>query len=203
MFFTLEGSEGVGKSTLIESLKDFFKEKKIDFLFTREPGGTKEGQEIRKILLEQSFDLNPYAETFLLLADRIQHVERIIRPALQSNKHVLSDRYVESTFAYQGAGRGLNQRELEGFIKNLNFPKPNLTIYLDLPVQEGLKRVKNRGKTDRFEREDLIFFEKIRNFYLDLVKKDPQRYFLIDASIPIDEVFHLAKDRILKELNEQ
>ena len=203
MFFTLEGSEGVGKSTLIESLKDFFKEKKIDFLFTREPGGTKEGQEIRKILLEQSFDLNPYAETFLLLADRIQHAESIIRPALQSNKHVLSDRYVESTFAYQGAGRGLNQRELEGFIKNLNFPKPNLTIYLDLPVQEGLKRVKNRGKTDRFEREDLIFFEKIRNFYLDLVKKDPQRYFLIDASIPIDEVFQLAKDRILKELNEQ
>jgi len=202
MFFTLEGSEGVGKSTLIESLKDFFKEKKIDFLFTREPGGTKEGQEIRKILLEQSFDLNPYAETFLLLADRIQHVESIIRPALQSNKHVLSDRYVESTFAYQGAGRGLNQRELEGFIKNLNFPEPNLTIYLDLPVQEGLKRVKNRGKTDRFERENLIFFEKIRSFYLDLVKKDPQRYFLIDASIPIDEVFRLARDRILKELND-
>ena len=202
MFFTLEGSEGVGKSTLIESLKDFFKEKKIDFLFTREPGGTKEGQEIRKILLEQSFDLNPYAETFLLLADRIQHVESIIRPALQSNKHVLSDRYVESTFAYQGAGRGLNQIELEGFIKNLNFPEPNLTIYLDLPVQEGLKRVKNRGKTDRFERENLIFFEKIRSFYLDLVKKDPQRYFLIDASIPIDEVFRLARDRILKELND-
>ena len=202
MFFTLEGSEGVGKSTLIESLKDFFKENKIDFLFTREPGGTKEGQEIRKILLDQSSDLNPYAETFLLLADRIQHVEKIIRPALQSNKHVLSDRYVESTFAYQGAGRGLNQRELEGFIKNLNFPEPNLTIYLDLPVQEGLKRVKNRGKTDRFERENLIFFEKIRSFYLDLVKKDPQRYFLIDASIPIDEVFRLAKDRILKELNE-
>ena len=202
MFFTLEGSEGVGKSTLIESLKDFFKENKIDFLFTREPGGTKEGQEIRKILLDQSLDLNPYAETFLLLADRIQHVEKIIRPALQSNKHVLSDRYVESTFAYQGAGRGLNQRELEGFIKNLNFPEPNLTIYLDLPVQEGLKRVKNRGKTDRFERENLIFFEKIRGFYLDLVKKDPQRYFLIDASIPIDEVFRLAKDRILKELNE-
>ena len=202
MFFTLEGSEGVGKSTLIESLKDFFKENKIDFLFTREPGGTKEGQEIRKILLDQSLDLNPYAETFLLLADRIQHVEKIIRPALQSNKHVLSDRYVESTFAYQGAGRGLNQRELEGFIKNLNFPEPNLTIYLDLPVQEGLKRVKNRGKTDRFERENLIFFEKIRSFYLDLVKKDPQRYFLIDASIPIDEVFRLAKDRILKELNE-
>ena len=202
MFFTLEGSEGVGKSTLIESLKDFFKENEIDFLFTREPGGTKEGQEIRKILLDQSLDLNPYAETFLLLADRIQHVEKIIRPALQSNKHVLSDRYVESTFAYQGAGRGLNQIELEGFIKNLNFPEPNLTIYLDLPVQEGLKRVKNRGKTDRFERENLIFFEKIRSFYLDLVKKDPQRYFLIDASIPIDEVFRLAKDRILKELNE-
>lgn len=203
MFFTLEGSEGVGKSTLIESLKDFFKENNIEFLFTREPGGTDVGLEIRKFLLDQSLDLNPYAETFLLLADRIQHVEKIIRPALQRNKNVLSDRYVESTFAYQGAGRGLSQRELEGFIKNLNFPEPNLTIYLDLPVQEGLKRVKNRGKMDRFEGENLIFFEKIRNFYLDLVKKNPQRYFLIDASIPIDEVFLLAKDRILKELNEQ
>ena len=144
MFFTLEGSEGVGKSTLIESLKDFFKENNIEFLFTREPGGTDVGLEIRKFLLDQSLDLNPYAETFLLLADRIQHVEKIIRPALQRNKNVLSDRYVESTFAYQGAGRGLSQRELEGFIKNLNFPDPNLTIYLDLPVQEGLKRVKNR-----------------------------------------------------------
>ena len=201
MFFTLEGSEGVGKSTLIESLKDFLKIKNFFLIYSRTWRNKRRTRD-KKNYLEQSFDLNPYAETFLLLADRIQHVESIIRPALQSNKHVLSDRYVESTFAYQGAGKRIKPKRIRGIYKNLNFPEPNLTIYLDLPVQEGLKRVKNRGKTDRFERENLIFFEKIRSFYLDLVKKDPQRYFLIDASIPIDEVFRLAKDRILKELND-
>ena len=141
MFFTLEGSEGVGKSTLIESLKDFFKENKIDFVFTREPGGTKEGQEIRKILLDQSLDLNPYMETFLLLADRIQHVEKIIRPALKKNKHVLSDRYVESTFAYQGAGRGLNQKELEDLHNFLNLEDEEIyNFYNGKPLNKELEK---------------------------------------------------------------
>tara|TARA_B100000900_G_C20596228_1_gene723513 strand:- start:74 stop:685 length:612 start_codon:yes stop_codon:yes gene_type:complete len=203
MFITLEGSEGVGKSTLIDLLKDYFSDKKIDFLFTREPGGTKEGQAIRKILLDKSIELNSYSETFLILADRYEHINKIINPALKKNQNILSDRYIDSTLAYQGAGRGIDQKELEFLMNLLNYPKPDLTIYLDLSVEEGLNRVKKRGKSDRFEKEDLIFFEKIRKFYLKLVTANPEKYFLIDASKPIDEVFDLAKNCILSKLNEK
>ncbi len=203
MFITLEGSEGVGKSTLIDLLKDYFSDKKIDFLFTREPGGTKEGQAIRKILLDKSIELNSYSETFLILADRYEHINKIINPALKKNQNILSDRYIDSTLAYQGAGRGIDQKDLEFLMNLLNYPKPDLTIYLDLSVEEGLNRVKKRGKSDRFEKEDLIFFEKIRKFYLKLVTANPEKYFLIDASKPIDEVFDLAKNCILSKLNEK
>ena len=200
MFITLEGSEGAGKSTLINSFKKFFSDKKIDFLFTREPGGTKEGQAIRNILLDKTIELDPYSETFLILADRNEHIDKVIKPALKRNQNILSDRYIDSTFAYQGAGRGIDQKELEYLMRLLNFPKPDLTIYLDLPIEEGLNRVKKRGKSDRFEKEDLIFFERIRNFYLDLVKKNPERFLLIDASKSTDEVFNLAKDSITNKL---
>ena len=200
MFITLEGSEGAGKSTLINLLKKYFSDKKIDFLFTREPGGTKEGQAIRNILLDKTIELDPYSETFLILADRNEHIDKVIKPALKRNQNILSDRYIDSTFAYQGAGRGIDQKELEYLMRLLSFPKPDLTIYLDLPIEEGLNRVKKRGKSDRFEKEDLIFFERIRNFYLDLVKKNPERFFLIDASKSIDEVFNLAKDSITNKL---
>tara|TARA_Y200000002_G_scaffold376904_1_gene381516 strand:- start:851 stop:1462 length:612 start_codon:yes stop_codon:yes gene_type:complete len=200
MFITLEGSEGAGKSTLINLLKKYFSDKKIDFLFTREPGGTIEGQAIRNILLDKTIELDPYSETFLILADRNEHIDKVIKPALKRNQNILSDRYIDSTFAYQGAGRGIDQKELEYLMRLLNFPKPDLTIYLDLPVEEGLNRVKKRGKSDRFEKEDLIFFERIRNFYLDLVKKNPKRFLLIDASKSTDEVFNLAKDSITNKL---
>ena len=200
MFITLEGSEGAGKSTLIKLLKKYFSDKKIDFLFTREPGGTKEGQAIRNILLDKKIELDPYSETFLILADRNEHIDKVIKPALKRNQNILSDRYIDSTFAYQGAGRGIDQKELEYLMRLLNFPKPDLTIYLDLPIEEGLNRVKKRGKSDRFEKEDLIFFERIRNFYLDLVKKNPERFLFIDASKSTDEVFNLAKDSITNKL---
>ena len=113
MFITLEGTEGVGKSTLISSLKKYFTEKEIDFIFTKEPGGTREGNEIRNILLDRSMKLEPYAETLLLLADRAQHVKKIIKPALEKNKNIFSDRYIDSTYAYQGAGRGISQDDLD------------------------------------------------------------------------------------------
>jgi len=200
MFITLEGSEGAGKSTLIDLLKKYFLDKKFDFLFTREPGGTKEGQAIRNILLDKTIELNPYSETFLILADRYEHIDKVIKPALKRNQNILSDRYIHSTFAYQGAGRGIDQKELEYLMGLLKYPKPDLTIYLDLPVEEGLKRVRKRGKSDRFEKEDLFFFQRIRDFYLDLVKKNPERFLLIDASKSIDEVFNLAKDSITNKL---
>ena len=162
MFITLEGSEGAGKSTLIESLKKYFLNNNIEFIFTKEPGATEEGAELRKLLLDKTIELDPISETFLLLADRIEHVKKIINPALEENKNVLSDRYLDSTYAYQGAGRKINKDELDKFIKPLNFPEPDLTIYLDLPVEEGLKRAKGRDKLDRFEEEEIDFFERIQ-----------------------------------------
>ena len=202
MFITLEGTEGVGKSTLISSLKKYFIEKEIDFIFTKEPGGTREGNEIRNILLDRSMKLEPYAETLLLLADRAQHVKKIIKPALEKNKNIFSDRYIDSTYAYQGAGRGISQDDLDNFINVLNFPIPDLTIFLDLSITEGIKRVKKRGEVDRFEEEEVSFFEKIRQFYLETAKKNSKRFFVIDASQSMDEVFNIARDKIINTLNE-
>ena len=202
MFITLEGTEGVGKSTLISSLKKYFTEKEIDFIFTKEPGGTREGNEIRNILLDRSMKLEPYAETLLLLADRAQHVKKIIKPALEKNKNIFSDRYIDSTYAYQGAGRGISQDDLDNFINVLNFPIPDLTIFLDLSITEGIKRVKKRGEVDRFEEEEVSFFEKIRQFYLETAKKNSKRFFVIDASQSMDEVFNIARDKIINTLNE-
>tara|TARA_B100000524_G_scaffold35313_1_gene17379 strand:+ start:1078 stop:1689 length:612 start_codon:yes stop_codon:yes gene_type:complete len=202
MFITLEGSEGAGKSTLIERLKKYFLNNNIEFIFTKEPGATEEGKELRKILLDKTIMLDPLSETFLLLADRLEHVRKIINPALEKNKNVLSDRYLDSTYAYQGAGRKINQDELDQLIKPLKFPEPDLTIYLDLPVEEGLKRARGRDKLDRFEEEDIDFFERIRNSYLKAAQKNSHRIFTIDSTNSETKVFELARDCIEKKLNE-
>ena len=202
MFITLEGSEGAGKSTLIEHLKKYFLDRKIDFIFTKEPGATEEGAELRKLLLDKSLELDPLSETFLLLADRLEHVRKIINPALKENKNILSDRYLDSTYAYQGAGRKINKDELDKLIKPLKFPVPDLTIYLDLPVEEGLRRAKGRDRLDRFEEEELDFFERIRNFYLELAQEDSNRIVIIDSAKSEKEVFETAKKCIEKKLNE-
>ncbi len=202
MFITLEGSEGAGKSTLIEHLKNYFLDKNIEFIITKEPGATEEGAELRKLLLDKNIELDPISETLLILADRIEHVRKIINPALEENKNVLSDRYLDSTYAYQGAGRKINKEELDRFIKPLNFPEPDLTIYLDLPVEEGLKRAKGRDRLDRFEEEEIDFFERIRNSYLKLALEDSNRIVTIDSTNSEKEVFELAKECIEAKLNE-
>ena len=202
MFITLEGSEGAGKSTLIKNLKKYFLDNNIEFIFTKEPGATEEGKELRKLLLDKTVNLDPLSETFLLLADRLEHVRKIINPALEDNKNVLSDRYLDSTYAYQGAGRKINKDELDKFIKPLNFPVPDLTIYLDLPVEEGLKRAKGRDRLDRFEEEKIEFFERIRNSYIELAQEDTQRICIIDSTNSEAEVFETAKTYIEKKLNE-
>ena len=202
MFITLEGSEGAGKSTLIKRLEKYFLKRNIDFIFTKEPGGTEEGKELRKILLDKNIELDPLSETFLLLADRLEHVRKIINPALEAKKNVLSDRYLDSTYAYQGAGRKINKAELDSLIKPLKFPEPDLTIYLDLPVKEGIERAKGRDRLDRFEKEEIDFFERIRGSYLMLAEENPSRIFTIDSSNGESEVFELAKECIEKKLNE-
>ena len=202
MFITLEGSEGAGKSTLIDHLKKYFLDRKIEFIFTKEPGATDEGAKFRKLLLDKSVELDPLSETFLILADRLEHVRKIINPALEENKNVLSDRYLDSTYAYQGAGRKINKDELDKLIKPLKFPVPDLTIYLDLPVEEGLRRAKGRDRLDRFEEEELDFFKRIRNSYLKLAQEDSNRIVTIDSNNSEKEVFETAKACIENKLNE-
>ena len=137
------------------------------------------------------------------MADRLQHANKIVMPALTQDINVLSDRYVDSTYAYQGAGRGISQKYLDQIIKPLNLPMPELTIYLDLPVEEGLKRAKHRDELDRFEEEDIKFFERIRSYYSEQAKINPNRFFIIDSSKDKEEVFEISKNIILKKLNEK
>ncbi len=200
MFITFEGIEGSGKSSLIAQLKKYFKSSKLEAFFSKEPGGTDLGKEIRKILLNPKYSFDPTSELLLLLADRAEHVQKIIRPNLQKNKLIFCDRYLDSTLAYQGSGRNLDKKIIREMFKALDFPIPDLTILLDLPVQIGLSRARKRNKLDRFEKEDLNFHENVRRSYLDLAKNDSARIVLFDSSISEEELFkkavNLIKSRI-------
>ena len=200
MFITFEGIEGSGKSSLIAQLKKYFKSSKLEAFFSKEPGGTDLGKEIRKILLNPKHSFDPTSELLLLLADRAEHVQKIIRPNLQKNKLIFCDRYLDSTLAYQGSGRNLDKKIIKEMFKALDFPIPDLTILLDVPVQIGLSRARKRNKLDRFEKEDLNFHENVRRSYLDLAKNDSSRIVLFDSSISEEELFkkavNLIKSRI-------
>ena len=200
MFITFEGIEGSGKSSLIAQLKKYFKSSKLEAFFSKEPGGTDLGKEIRKTLLNPKYSFDPTSELLLLLADRAEHVQKIIRPNLQKNKLIFCDRYLDSTLAYQGSGRNLDKKIIKEMFKALDFPIPDLTILLDVPVQIGLSRARKRNKLDRFEKEDLNFHENVRRSYLDLAKNDSARIVLFDSSISEEELFkkavNLIKSRI-------
>ena len=200
MFITFEGIEGSGKSSLIAQLKKYFKSSKLEAFFSKEPGGTDLGKEIRKILLNPKYSFDPTSELLLLLADRAEHVQKIIRPNLQKNKLIFCDRYLDSTLAYQGSGRNLDKKIIREMFKALDFPIPDLTILLDVPVQIGLSRARKRNKLDRFEKEDSNFHENVRRSYLDLAKNDSKRIVIFDSSISEEELFkkavNLIKSRI-------
>lgn len=200
MFITFEGIEGSGKSSLIAQLKKYFKSSKLEAFFSKEPGGTDLGKEIRKILLNPKYSFDPTSELLLLLADRAEHVQKIIRPNLQKNKLIFCDRYLDSTLAYQGSGRNLDKKIIKEMFKVLDFPIPDLTILLDVPVQIGLSRARKRNELDRFEKEDLNFHENVRRSYLDLAKNDSTRIVIFDSSISEEELFkkavNLIKSRI-------
>lgn len=201
MFITFEGIEGSGKSSLIAQLKKYFKSSKLEAFFSKEPGGTDLGKEIRKILLNPKYSFDPTSELLLLLADRAEHVQKIIRPNLQKNKLIFCDRYLDSTLAYQGSGRNLDKKIIKEMFKALDFPIPDLTILLDVPVQIGLSRARKRNKLDRFEKEDLNFHENVRRSYLDLAKNDSARIVLFDSSISEEELFKKAVNLIKSRIN--
>lgn len=200
MFITLEGIEGSGKTTEIKFLQDYFKQKGIDCIFTREPGGTEIGGQIRKVLLNPANTaLTPYAELLLYVADRAQHINQVVLPALDAGKWVVCDRYFDATLVYQGYARGLDldvMRELHRkMCRNLY---PDLTVVFDLEPEQGLRRALGdlssgtRGNEEsRFENETLTFHRKIRNGYLDLAERDPIRFRVIDASGTPEEVHEL------------
>ena len=189
-FISIEGVEGVGKSTNIEAIKKFLEVKKIDFVVTREPGGTVLSEKIREPLLQVNNEApGEMTELLLIFASRAQHLEKVIRPALENGIWIICDRFTDATYAYQGGGRGLKTSviaELESMV--LGELRPDLTIILDLDPETGLARAKERGELDRFENEKDEFFNKVRSAYLDIARSNPDRCFVIDASQNIEQV---------------
>jgi len=189
-FITVEGIEGVGKTVNIELIKEFLIKNSIDFIITREPGGTALAETIRSLLLDsQAEPIHETTELLLMFAARAQHIQQVIKPALAQNKWVLCDRFTDATYAYQGGGRGISQSDisiLEQLVqKEL---RPDLTFILDLDPATGLARAKKRGELDRIEQEEIEFFEKVRAAYLTIAKKDRQRCKIIDAAQPLAAV---------------
>lgn len=189
-FFTFEGVEGSGKSTQIERLRDTLEGQGHTVDLTREPGGTPIAELIRGVLLDPAHaEMNSVAELLLYEAARAQHVEERIRPALRRGTIVLCDRYIDSTTAYQGAGRGLNARDLEALQTFATGGLvPDLTFLIDLPVKEGLARAAKGEESDRIERESLEFHEQVRVGFLDLAKNEPTRIRVIDGLGTPDEI---------------
>ncbi len=182
-FITIEGVEGVGKSTSIAFIEQSLRERGIQVITTREPGGTGISEEIRAILLNRTHtSMDALTELMLMFAARRQHVEELIKPALAAGTWVVSDRFTDSSYAYQGGGRGLDVAQIEALEEfSMGEFSPDLTLILDLPPREGLKRAANVGEADRFESEQLEFFEKVRTAFLRRAE-DNDRYRIIDAS---------------------
>ena len=187
-FITLEGIEGVGKTTNIEFLRELLEQKGIDVLVTREPGGTPLAEDVREVLLEtRDESMDPITESLLIFAARTQHVSTVIQPALNEGRWVLCDRYTDATYAYQGGGRGVALETLERLAEFAQGSLwPDLTIYLDAPVDKALARIANR-QPDRFETEDSEFFARVRARYL-AIEESEERVVLIDATQSIEEV---------------
>jgi len=189
-FITIEGIEGVGKSTNISAIKGFLEQHQIDYVLTREPGGTFLAEAIRELLLkDHQENVDPVTELLLMFAARSQHLTEVIRPALEQGTWVLCDRFTDATYAYQGGGRGLGSDKI-AILENLvqEELRPDLTIILDLEPQLGLARVAKRGDLDRFEKQQLEFFDKVRKVYLKRASEEPERCVVVDASQKLDQV---------------
>lgn|SRR5690554_883524 len=189
-FITFEGTEGVGKSTQLTNAAQALTSLNIDVVVTREPGGTPMAESIRELLLApRTESVHGITELLLMFAARAQHLYNLILPALDKGQWVLCDRFTDATFAYQGGGRGLPQEHV-ALLENLVQGKlrPDHVVLLDAPVETGMKRARNRGELDRFEQEAVSFFQRIRDAYLARAAADPQRYNIVDATAPLEQV---------------
>jgi dTMP kinase len=202
LFISLEGIDGVGKSTQSDLLEEFLRSQGREVVRTLEPGGTELGQEIRHLLLHRKGDVAPRAEALLYAADRAHHVATKIRPALERGEVVLTDRYLDSSVAYQGVGRALRAQDVrdismfavEGLL-------PDLTILLDLEASAAAERRRNTGEApDRLEQEKIEFFEAVRQAYLDMAAAEPNRWLVIDARESVDEMQAKIRKRVAELL---
>ena len=189
-FITVEGSEGVGKTTNLNFIRQQLERAGRELVVTREPGGTELAEKIRGLLLDPGHKgMSSDCELLLMFAARAQHLQEVILPSLDQGKWVLCDRFTDATYAYQGGGRGLPPERiasLEDFVQGAF--RPDLTLLLDIPVELGLARAGARGALDRFEQEELAFFERVRSAYLDQARREPGRYRVVDAGQPLEQV---------------
>jgi len=197
-FITFEGMDGAGKSTQLKWFSGILRQRDIDLVVTREPGGTPLGEQLREILLNQEMSIG--TEAMLMFAARLEHIEQVIKPSLQAGKWVISDRFSDASFAYQGGGRNMDWgrlRQLEQWVHpDL---QPDLTLFFDVPVEVARQRLSNNVSLDRFEQEQSDFFERVRSGYHRRVKENPQRYVVIDGAQSLDKVRQQLEE-IIKSL---
>ena len=202
-FITLEGIEGAGKSTIAKFVLGWVARQQIPGRLTREPGGTPLAERIRQLVLERGAEpLSPVTETLLMFAARDLHLQHVIRPALARGEWVVCDRFTDATRAYQGSGRGVNPDLIESLAAAVHGGLgPDCTLLLDVPANVGLARARGRGAgdSDRFEAETQSFFERVRAGYLELARREPARFHVIDATAPLD-VVEARVERILEDL---
>ena len=197
-FITLEGIEGSGKSTSLDTISKILHTLDIEFIITKEPGGGHLGKDLRKILLDKKTSISPEVELLLMMADRKNHIDNIVEPSLKKGVWVISDRYLDSSYAYQGGGRQIDTSKIDLLTELLKLPIPDLTILFDLSPEIALQRAKNRSELDRFESEPIDFHQRIREAYLNLANDNVERYVVIDASKDIQNV----KDQVQKKVNQ-
>ncbi|KAA1174887.1 dTMP kinase [Marinobacter salinexigens] len=199
-FITFEGTEGVGKSTQLVNAAETLKSLGVDFIVTREPGGTPMAEAIRELLLAPRDEpVNDITELLLMFAARAQHLHTRIIPTLEQGTWVLCDRFTDATFAYQGGGRGVPEGRialLEQLVQG--DVRPDHIILLDAPVETGMARARQRGELDRFEQEAVSFFQRIRDTYLSRAEADQQRYSIVDAAAPLEQVNENVRDLMCK-----
>lgn len=188
-FITVEGVEGVGKSTCLAAIERTLRESGHPVLATREPGGTALGERVRELILdEHDGGLSGQIEALLIFAARARHLQRIIVPALAEGRWVVCDRFTDATYAYQGGGRGVDRNALDAMAQMVQEGlEPDLTLLLDAPVEVGLQRISER-EHDRFEKEHISFFNRVRSTYLEIAEQAPERIRTIDANRPVDIV---------------
>ncbi len=194
---SLEGGEGAGKTTVLNALRDCLLEHDFEVVTTREPGGTAAGEMIRQVLLNPELKLFSETELLLMFAARAQLVRELIQPSMARGAAVISDRFTDASFAYQGGGRGLEMGRIAELERWAAVIRPDLTFLLDVSVQQGLERARSRGgEPDRIEREREDFFERVRTTYLSRAKNEPDRFIVIDASRSPEEVVLEVKEKL-------